>query len=86
MIYDVHTHHHPATPGEAIVQLTPDAFHPQPGHLYSVGLHPWDIRDDWRTQMAKLLTMALHTHVVMIGETGLDKKNGSAPMELQMEI
>lgn len=86
MIYDVHTHHHPATPGEAIVQLTPDAFHPQPGHLYSVGLHPWDIRDDWRTQMAKLLTMALHTHVVMIGETGLDKKNGSAPMELQMEV
>ena len=86
MIYDVHTHHHPATPGEAIVQLTPDAFHPQPGHLYSVGLHPWDIRDGWRTQMAKLLTMALHTHVVMIGETGLDKKNGSAPMELQMEV
>ena len=86
MIYDVHTHHHPATPGEAIVQLTPDAFTPQPGHFYSVGLHPWDIRNDWHTQMAKLLVMALHTHVVMIGETGLDKKNSPAPMELQMEV
>ena len=86
MIYDVHTHHHPATPGEAIVQLTPDAFAPQPGHFYSVGLHPWDIRNDWHTQMAKLLVMALHTHVVMIGETGLDKKNSPAPMELQMEV
>lgn len=86
MICDIHTHHHPATPGTAIVQLTPDAFFPQPGHFYSVGLHPWGIRDDWRTQMAKLLVMALHTHVLMIGEAGLDKKNGSAPMETQMEV
>jgi TatD DNase family protein len=86
MIYDVHTHHYPATPGEAIVQLTPDAFYPQPGHLYSVGLHPWDIRDGWRTQMAKLLVMTLHTHVLMIGETGLDKKNSPASMETQLEV
>ena len=71
MIYDIHTHHHPALPGEAIVQLTPDAFCPQPGHFYSVGLHPWNIRNDWRTQMAGLLVRALHPQVVMIGETGL---------------
>lgn len=86
MICDIHTHHHPATPGTAIVQLTPDAFLPQPGHFYSVGLHPWSIRDDWRTQMAKILVMALHTHVLMIGEAGLDKKNGSTSMETQMEV
>ena len=86
MIYDVHTHHLPSTPGEAIVQLTPDAFTLQPGHFYSVGLHPWDIRDDWRTQMGKLLVMSLHTHVLMIGEAGLDKKNSPAPMEVQMGV
>lgn len=86
MIRDLHTHHHPAALGEAIVQLTPDAFTPQQGHFYSIGLHPWDIHDDWRTQMAKLLIMALHPQVTMIGETGLDKKNGSAPLELQMEV
>ena len=86
MICDLHTHHHPATPGTAIVQLTPDAFSPLPGHLYSVGLHPWDIRDDWRTQMAKLLVMALHPQVVMIGEAGLDKINGNAPMEVQTAV
>lgn len=86
MIHDIHTHHHPTTPGTAIVQLTPDAFSPQPEHFYSVGLHPWTIGDDWRTQMAGLLVMALHTHVLMIGEAGLDKKNGSAPMETQMEV
>lgn len=86
MIYDIHTHHHPAVPGTAIVQLTPDAFSPLPEHFYSVGLHPWHISNDWRTQMAKLLVMALHTHVLMIGEAGLDKKNGSAPMGTQMEV
>lgn len=86
MIYDLHTHHHPATPGTAIVQLTPDAFNPLPSHLYSVGLHPWDIRDDWRTQMAKLLIMALHPQVVMIGEAGLDKINDNVPMEVQKAV
>lgn len=86
MIYDIHTHHHPSHPGEAIVQLTPEAFAPQPGHFYSVGLHPWDIRYDWRTQMARLLVMALHPQVVMIGEAGMDKKNGTAPLEQQTEV
>ena len=86
MIYDIHTHHHPAAPGTAVVQLTPDAFSPLPEHFYSVGLHPWDISNDWRTQMAKLLVMALHTHVLMIGETGLDKKNSPASMETQLEV
>lgn len=86
MIHDIHTHHHAALPGEAIEQLTPDAFYPQPGCYYSVGLHPWDISDSWRTQMAGLLVKALHTHVLMIGECGLDKRNGTAPLELQMEV
>ena len=86
MIFDIHTHHHPATPGEAIVQLTPDGFYPQRGHFYSVGLHPWNIGDDWRMQAGKLLLMALHPQVVMIGETGIDKKNGAATIEQQLEV
>lgn len=64
----------------------PDAFYPQRGHFYSVGLHPWEIKDDWRTQMAGLLVKALHPQVAMIGETGIDKKNGAAPLEVQMEV
>ena len=86
MIYDIHTHHHPSTPGTAIVQLVPDNFSPQVGHYYSVGLHPWDIREDWSTQMAKLLIMGLHPQVLMIGEAGLDRKNSRAPMDLQIEV
>lgn len=85
-IYDIHTHHLPAIPGTAIVQLMPDAFTPDPGHYYSVGLHPWYITNDWRTQIGKLSIMALHPQVVMIGETGIDKRNSSASLELQMEV
>lgn len=86
MIYDIHTHHHPNNPGEAIVQFTPDTFAPQLGHLYSVGLHPWEIRADWRVQMARMLVIALHPQVAMIGEAGMDKKNGAAPLEQQIEV
>ncbi len=86
MIYDIHTHRHPTMPGEAIVQLSPDAFYPQTGQFYSVGVHPWDIRDDWRVQMGKLLVMSLHPQVVMIGETGMDKKKGYSPIALQLEV
>lgn len=86
MIYDIHTHHHPEEAGTAIVQLTPDNFVPRSGHYYSVGLHPWDIADDWKIQLGKLAIMVLHPQVVMIGEAGIDKKNGSAPIELQTEV
>ena len=86
MIYDIHTHHYPKVSGEAIVQLALEDFNFQQGHFYSVGLHPWGIGSDWRTQMAGLLVKALYPQVVMIGETGIDKKNGDAPIEVQMEV
>jgi TatD DNase family protein len=86
MIYDLHTHHHPDNPGEAIVQLPLNAFHLRRGHFYSVGLHPWDIGSDWRTQMAGLLVKALHPQVVMIGEAGIDKKKSLVSVEVQMEV
>ena len=86
MILDIHTHHHPSKLGEAIVQLTPESFQPQEGHFYSVGLHPWGISANWRTQMAGLLVKALHPQVVMIGEAGIDKKRGAASIDEQIEI
>ena len=85
-IRDLHTHHHPAEPGSAIVQISLTDFIPLPGHYYSVGLHPWYITEDYRVQMAKLAVLALHPQVVMIGEAGMDKKNSPASLEVQMEI
>ena len=86
MICDIHTHCHPDEPGRAIVQLMPEDFHLLGGHFYSVGLHPWSINDNWRLQMAELLVKALHPQVVMIGEAGIDKKNGAASIEVQMDV
>ena len=85
-IYDIHTHELPEVPGEAIVQLVPTDYRLQPGHFYSVSLHPWDIRDDWKVQMAKVAVQAMHPRVLAIGETGFDKINSPMPIDVQMEV
>lgn len=85
---DIHTHRTPSRPGEAIVSTTPDAFSPQPGGYYSVGIHPWHTESD-KTEMDRqrrlLRTQAHHTSVVAIGEAGLDKLKG-AGMEVQTAL
>ena len=85
-IYDIHTHDFPEVPGTAIVQLIPAGYCMYPGHVYSVDLHPWDIQDDWKAQMAKVAVMAMHPHVLAIGEAGLDKKKSPVPMGIQMDV
>ena len=86
-IYDIHSHYHPGRVGAAITQLTAEDFvEIEPGGYYSVGLHPWYITDNWRVEMATLSVVALHPQVVMVGEAGMDPKNGGVPLELQMEV
>ena len=85
-IYNLHTHSHPESEGTAIVQLYPDKFEPLPQHNYSIGLHPWYITDDWRTQLAKMAIMALHPQVLAIGEAGLDKVKCFTPMDTQLDV
>lgn len=86
IVYDIHTHDFPEAAGTAIVQLTPERYCFYPDHFYSVSLHPWDICDDWKVQMAKVAVMAMHPRVLAIGEAGLDKKKSPVPMEVQMEV
>ena len=85
-VYDIHTHDFPEVPGTSIVQLTPARYCLYPDHVYSVGLHPWDIEDDWRVQMAKVAVIAMHPHVLAIGEAGLDKKKSPVPMDVQKAV
>ena len=40
---DIHTHRLVPVPGESIVSCLPDAFFPQKGGWYSVGIHPWQL-------------------------------------------
>lgn len=85
-IYDIHSHYTPQQTGSAITQLTTETFEINPGYYYSVGLHPWYITDNWRVEMAMISIMALHPQVLMIGETGMDKKVVATPLDLQIEV
>jgi TatD DNase family protein len=54
--------------------------------FYSVGLHPWFIRDDEKTFKIKILEEIASRHFVLaIGETGLDSM-ADAEVELQTRV
>ncbi|MEG1564540.1 MAG: TatD family hydrolase [Bacteroides sp.] len=69
---DVHTHR---TPDGIINIRWPEAFNPQPGQYYSVGIHPWDAHRfnekeiDWN----HFEQLASHPQIVAVGECGIDK-------------
>lgn len=85
-IIDLHSHLLPKQTGSAVVDLLYGTTALLPGHWYSVGIHPWHISDDWHLELAKKAVLALHHQVLMIGETGLDKKKDSVPLEVQREV
>ena len=72
-ILDIHAHHFPVKPGQAILNVFPADFVPQSGQYYSVGYHPWylsgDASEDW-VLLDKIIT---HPQVLAVGEAGLDK-------------
>ncbi len=87
---DIHTHRLPVVPGRVIENCYPEAFAPQEGCWYSVGIHPWHLissgyqekQDDRMEILAKL---ASHPQVLAIGEAGLDKL-ANAPMPVQVDF
>ncbi|HEY9123488.1 MAG TPA: TatD family hydrolase [Bacteroidales bacterium] len=58
-----------------------------PQKFYSVGIHPWYIRDDFSIseQMKQVKELAINLNILCIGETGLDKIRG-AEWSLQLEV
>ena len=88
MIIDFHTHlalQQPAGSGTQLVSTSPDNFDPEPGVLYSIGIHPWDTALVTDAHLRLLELLAWHPQVVAIGETGLDTLKG-AHLDRQMEI
>lgn len=75
-LLDIHTHHVPQTPGEAIVNTSPSQFLPEAGQYYAVGYHPWGLSSDASEDWELLQIVANHTQVLAIGEAGLDKLKG----------
>ena len=78
-------HSHDTNASQALISVDIEQFNPLPGKVYSVGIHPWHISDDWQEKLEKLNDAAQHHQVVAIGETGLDSLKGT-PLDLQMQV
>ena len=57
---------------------------PNPNIVFSVGLHPWDVSEDWEEKIEAIQRGATHDRVWAIGECGLDKICG-ASFDLQLK-
>lgn len=86
---DIHTHLAGAgeVGGWRIVSLSPEAFAPQPGCRYSVGLHPWSLGGEMPSEAvwAQLEAAVRHPQVLAVGEAGLDKL-AAAPLAVQEAV
>ena len=87
LVTDVHTHNLPETEGSAIVSLNPQDFlnltpEQRQTNLFAIGIHPWYIEGSGAEQLS-LLESVLQgediSSIVMLGEMGLDKKQGANP-------
>jgi len=72
-ILDIHTHHLPAEPGSAILNVSPADFIPASGQYYSVGYHPWYLSEDGTEDWSLLSEIVARPEVLAVGEAGLDK-------------
>lgn len=84
-IVDFHTHHPRLL---SIIDIDPASSRPvplRPGLRYSVGIHPWSIPYASAEAWATTCLLALDRRVLAIGETGLDRLKGDAPLDLQTE-
>ena len=83
LITNFHTHDKQAS--QALIAVEPEDFKPEHGKVYAVGMHPWNINEDWTGRLTMLESAAAHPQVVAIGETGMDSLRG-APLELQQQV
>lgn len=76
-ILDIHTHVLPQVPGTALVCI---GCGPLPeneeGHWFSAGLHPWDVSEDFDSQLDILETLLANPRVPAVGECGFDALRG----------
>ncbi len=91
MLLDIHTHHRPAVPGEAVFNLPlPVAGNERMDGLasdagwFSAGIHPWRVPEARNDTWDWLERVVTYPSVVAIGEVGLDKRC-AVEMSLQKE-
>ncbi len=81
--HDIHTHDK-SRYKEAVINIYPNEELID-GAYHSVGIHPWHTIDIDSTTIYHLKTLASHSQVVAIGETGIDALRG-ASIEKQIDI
>lgn len=88
MLLDIHTHHLPENPSEALLSCSMWNM-PIPAHTVclSAGIHPWHVSEaDCISQMEWVEQMIAHdTRTLAIGEAGLDKLCHT-PFDLQQKV
>jgi len=57
----------------------------KPGVIFSVGLHPWHIQEDYKQRLELVDQYSQHQNCIAIGEAGLDKLVNT-PYALQDEV
>lgn len=84
---DIHTHKTDSEPGSVAIRNILSDFDDLPvGGCYSVGLHPWYLKEDQADQLPKgLINAAKDRHVLAIGECGLDTRC-APPLDLQRRV
>ncbi len=87
---DIHTHRSTAAADEVLVRnlFVSDAetiLMASSGGFYSVGIHPWDVRQTNETDFQKLEKFCRNEKVHLIGECGLDK-NKDIPFDVQLAV
>jgi TatD DNase family protein len=85
-MYDQHTHHTDAPPGQALINVPMKMLEGAPfdlaaGNSYSAGLHPM-YEGSWSAAYAALQRIARQQQIAAIGECGFDKRS-PVPMEEQ---
>lgn len=83
-LLDIHTHHRPLHPFEAIQNCAPEEFLPLSEGFYSVGIHPWKVKEAGELQWQCLEEALHHPQVLAVGEAGLDRCT-DVPLALQQE-
>ena len=78
-ILDIHTHVLPQVPGAALVCIgcgpVPEGTMEQ-GHWFCAGLHPWDVTEDFDSQLDTLKVLLANPRVPAVGECGFDALKG----------
>ena len=78
-IRDIHTHLLPEEPGSAVVCIgcgpIPEGALEQE-HLFSAGLHPWDVTENFEDQLNVLEKLLANPQVLAVGECGFDALKG----------